>query len=101
MYDVNGNFLTALPTVEAELLVDSGHARRVSRPKEAPLRITLLAARRWQPTPYSPTSGYTSPACITARESELNALGATGLAAGADRPALRCVQAKICASETA
>jgi hypothetical protein len=101
MYDVNGNFLTALPTVEAELLVDSGHARRISRPKETPLRITLLAARRWQPTPYSPTSGCTAPACITAKESELNALGAIRLASVAERAALRRVQAKICESETA
>src|SRR2546426_921664 len=101
MYDVKGNFLTALPSSEAEQLLESGHATRVSRTKETPLRIKLVAARRWQPTVYSPTSGCTSPACITARESELNALGAIRLASGADRAALRRVRAKICESKTA
>jgi hypothetical protein len=101
MYDINGNFRTTLPAAEAELLLDSGDAIRTSRANERPLRIKLLAARRWQPTPYSPTSGCTSPACITAKESELNALGAIHLAAEADRAALRHVQAKICESETA
>jgi hypothetical protein len=101
MYDLNGNFRTTLPTAEAEQLLDSGDAIRTSRPNERPLRIKLLGARQWQPKPYSPTSGCTSSACITARESVLNALGATHLTAGPDRAALRRVQAKICASETA
>jgi len=101
MYDLNGNFRVMLPTAEAERLLDSGDAIRTSRANERPLRIKLLAARRWQPTPYKPTSGCTQPACLTARESELNALGAIQLATGADRAALRRVQAKICESETA
>ena len=38
MYDANGNFVTALPNVEAERLVESGHATRVSRPHNTPLK---------------------------------------------------------------
>jgi hypothetical protein len=101
MYDLNGNFRTMLPTEAAERLLDSGDAIRTSRPNERPLRIKLLAARQWQPTPYKPTSGCTSPACITARESELNALGAICAATGRDRAALRYAQVKITDSRTA
>jgi hypothetical protein len=99
VYDINGIFRTTLTTVEAEKWLDSGDAIRTSRPNERPLRIVLMVARQWQPKPYSPTSGCTSSACITAREAELNALGSTHLTAGQDRAALKRVQAKICANE--
>jgi hypothetical protein len=101
MYDLNGNFRTMLPTAEAEQLLDAGDAIRASRANERPLRIKLLAGRRWQPRPYSPTSGCTSPACITARESELNALGATFLSTRADQSALERVRDKIFERENA
>ena len=69
--------------------------------KEKPLSIKLLAARPWQPSPYSPTSGCTQPACITHRETELNALGAICVATGAYRSALRRAHVKISESKPA
>ena len=95
LYDINGNFLTAMPTAEAELLVDRIDAKRISRPGETPLRIRLLVARTPQPKPLTPTSGCTAPACITHRESEINALSAVGLAAGESRGVVGRAQAKI------
>jgi len=95
LYDINGKFLTAMPTTEAELLVDRGGAKRISRPGECPLRIRLLVARTWQPKPLTPTSGCTAPACITHRESEINALSAVGLGLGEQRSVVSRAQTKI------
>jgi hypothetical protein len=93
LYDINGNFLTAMPTTEAELLIDRGGARRISRPGECPLRLRLLVARTRIPS--GATSGCTAPACITHRESEINALSAAGLAVGEQRSVVKRAQAKI------
>ena len=95
LHGINGNFLTAMPIAEAELLVERGSAQRISRPGECPLRIRLLVAGAWQPKPLTPTSGCAAPACITHRESEINALSAVGLAVGEQRNVVSRVQTKI------
>ncbi len=81
LYDVNGEFREAMPMAEAERYVDFGRARRLSRPGERPIRIQLLQGRSSIPQTGTPTSGCTAPACLTAREAELNALSAAGLRA--------------------
>ena len=72
LYDVNGRFLTTLPVLEAERMIDSGDCAYISRRGERPLRVKLVCARQWQPQPLSPTSGCTTPACITSKEIEAN-----------------------------
>jgi len=70
LYNINGTFLTTLPVSEVERMVDSGVGIYMGHPEERPLRVKLLCARQWQPKPLSPTSGCTSPSCITHKEIE-------------------------------
>ena len=67
LHNVNGAFLEPISLTDAEWLLDSGAAMRLSRLKERPVRIKLLASRPTQPRA---GSGCTSPASITAADME-------------------------------
>ena len=95
--DVNRKFLTTIPVAEAEALIDSGAAERISPRNERPLRIRLLLSIT-QPMLNCPTSGCTAPAAITASDMEAN-VGITrgAMGASANRGRVKAAQAKIAA----
>ncbi len=95
--DVNTKFLTTIPVAEAEALIDSGAAERISPRNERPMRIRLLLSII-QPGLNSPTAGCTAPAAITASDMEA-CVGITRgeLGAPANRGRVKAAQAKIAA----
>jgi hypothetical protein len=91
LHDVNGVFREPISILEAEQLVDSGAAMRLSRLKERPLRVKLLVARPVQP---AAGSGCTSPASITAADM-LAAVGITKGPGGVNWSRVNAARAKI------
>ena len=95
--DVNRKFLTTIPVAEAEALIDSGAAERISPRYERPLRIRLLLSIT-EPRLNSPTAGCPAPAAITASDMEAN-VGITRGEVGAlaNRGRIKAAQAKVAA----
>jgi hypothetical protein len=76
LYDADGNFQAAIELGLAQRLVDFGKVDRISKDGDRPLRIKARCKRQWKPKRNAPTSGCTTAASLTARESEANAEGA-------------------------
>ena len=91
LHNVNGAFLEPISLTDAEWLLDSGAAMRLSRLKERPVRIKLLASRPTQPRA---GSGCTSPASITAADMEA-AVGITKGLGGVNWGRVNAARAKI------